>query len=103
MEKKVLDKKTKEIKENLTYSLFKLVLEEFLLLHPQEQHNENVYMALMVVCIEIVFYSNNSTFLFEDIENQVNIPTFDMWKACDFFANFDKNMPAQLKGHIIDI
>ena len=26
-----------------------------------------------------------------------------MWKACDFFANFDRSMPSSMKMHLIDL
>jgi hypothetical protein len=41
--------------------------------------------------------------MFEDVEKEMNIEPFELWKACDFFLKFDKAMPASLKIHLLDI
>ena len=61
LDKKNCDKKVKELRETLIYSFFKLVLEEFLDQHPNEENNEQIYLALMAVSVEIVFFVHNST------------------------------------------
>jgi pantothenate kinase-related protein Tda10 len=33
----------------------------------------------------------------------MNASSLDMWKACDFYAKFDKAMPSSLKMHLIDL
>lgn len=86
----------------MTYSLFKVVLEEYLTKHPNEEHNEEIYLALMAVSVEIVFFVNNSTITSEDIEAQVKIRSIEMCKACDFFISFDRSMPVSMKTHLID-
>jgi hypothetical protein len=87
----------------MIYSLFKLALEEFLTLYPNEEHNKGIYLALMSLSVEIVLFVNNSAVTFEDIEKEVKAPAFDLWKACDFFANFDRSMPSSMKMHLIDL
>lgn len=66
-----------------------------------------MYMALMAVSLEIILFVNNSKILtFDEIESEVSkvgVSAFSMWKACDCFAKLDKNMPMNLRTHIIDL
>ena len=87
----------------MVYSFFKLALEEYLSQHPSEKDNEKCYKALMAISIELVLFANNSSMMFEDVEKEINIQPFELWKACDFFLKFDKAMPASLKIHLLDI
>lgn len=58
----------------------------------------------MAVSVDIVFTVNNNTSVsFEEIEQEIKVSSLDMWKACDFYANFDRNMPAIIKMHLIDL
>lgn len=58
----------------------------------------------MAVSLELVLWVNNSKVLtFEEIEAEVNVSAFSMWKACDFFAKIDRNMPINLRTHIVDL
>lgn len=83
--------------------MFKLVLEDYLAQHPSEVDNDNIYKAFMALSIEIVLFVCNSSVTFADIENEMNASSLDMWKACDFYAKFDKAMPSSLKMHLIDL
>lgn len=40
---------------------------------------------------------------FEEVEKEVDVEGFELWKACDFFLKFDRTMPTSLKLHLIDI
>jgi hypothetical protein len=80
-----------------------LVLEDYLAQYPSEKDNEQIYRAFMALSIEIVLFVCNSSLTFADIENHMHPDSFNMWKACDFFAKFDKAMPASLKMHLIDL
>lgn len=57
----------------------------------------------MALSIQTVLYVCNSSITFADIEEHMHPNSLDMWKACDFFAKFDKSMPASLKMHLIDL
>lgn len=57
----------------------------------------------MALSIETVLFVRNSSLTFADIEEHMNLNSLNMWKACDFFAKFDKSMPATLKMHLIDL
>lgn len=87
----------------MVYSFFKLALEQFLGQHPQEQDNLGFYQALMTLTLELVLYANNSAITFEDLERETRPDRLELWKAADFFLNFDRAMPRSLKLHLIDI
>lgn len=87
----------------MVYCFFKLALEEYLSQHPTEKDNEKCYKALMAICIELYLFANNSAMMFEDVEKEIDIEPFELWKACDFFLKYDKGMPSSLRLHIIDI
>lgn len=59
---------------------------------------------MMVIAMEIVLFVNNSPLAFEDLEEQVDVNAFNLWKACDSFLKFDKaSMPSALRTHLLDI
>jgi hypothetical protein len=33
----------------------------------------------------------------------MSIGEISLWRACDFFLKFDKNMPANIKVHLLDL
>lgn len=46
-----MEKKTKEQKQEMIYSFFKMVLEDYLSKHPEEEDNPKIYQALMTITI----------------------------------------------------
>ena len=97
IERQTNDKKTKQIREQNTFSFFKYTLEEYLIQHPKEEQNESMYMAIMAITLEINSFINNSTLTFDEIEAEVGVSAFSMWKACEFIGKFDRNMPGTLR------
>ena len=56
-----------------------------------------MHMALMAITEEIYSFINNSTLTFDEIEAEVGVSAFSMWKACEFIGKFDRNMPGTLR------
>ena len=55
------------------------------------------------MAVEVVLFVSNSALSFNEIEAELGTDPFELWKACDFFINFDKGMPMALKTHLLDL
>ena len=97
------NEKTKEIKSNLIFSLYKVATEDYMSQYPQFKEDEELMRSFLTVCTELVFFVSNISMSFEEIEEVMDSSKIDEWKACDFFMRFDKSIPPTLKLRILDM
>jgi hypothetical protein len=97
------NEKSKEIKRSLIFSIYKLASEDFVALNPNDCDNENMMKAILVFSLEIVFFVSNIEASFSELEQQLDLHCFNLWRACDFFLKFDRTMPANLRVRLLDL
>lgn len=61
--------------------------------------------AFLAFSIELVFFVSNISLTFEEIEEQLQVQPFEMWKAIDYYLKSDelKLIPQPIKLHFLDL
>jgi hypothetical protein len=59
--------------------------------------------AVLLVAIETNFFVSNIEFSFDRLDEIFNLSYISMWRAVDHFLKFDKNMPVNIKVHLLDV
>ena len=83
--------------------LYKVSAWEYLTANSNERENEELLKAFLTLCIELVFYVSNIPLTFEEIQEQVKVQPFELWKAINHFHKNDRSIPTSLKYHLLDL
>lgn len=98
------EKKTRETRFNITYSLYKLAVEEYYSQNCQEKESEDLHKAMIALSSETVcFVCNMVNLTFREIVDQLSVKCDVLLKANEFFTRFDKSMPIQVRSHFQDL
>lgn len=93
----------KESKEEMIISLYKIFSEEYLTANPFEKDTPELMRAFLALSMQLVFFVSNISLTFEKIEEELQVPPFEMWKAFDYFLKSDRSMPNPIKLHFLDL
>lgn len=98
------EKKTREVRFNIIYSLYKLVVEDYYSQNCQEKESEEVHKAMIALSAETVcFVCNLVNLQFKEIVEMMAVKCNVLIRSNEFFIRFDKTMPMQLRSHFQDL